>query len=100
MGRGGYATTEFWDEWYAEEEHEAYDWLLAYEDVAAALDVLIPSRDARICVVGCGNSPFSAELFARGYRVAPASEQHGEVAISSDAGSNGHVSATPRPHCG
>ena len=69
MGRGGYATTEFWDEWYGEAEHAGgYDWLLAFEDVAPAVEALIGGHDARILVVGCGNSPFSAELFARGYR--------------------------------
>ena len=69
MGRGGYGTVDFWDEWYAEEEHVApYDWLLAFEDVSAALEVLLPDHDARILVPGCGNSPFSSELFARGYR--------------------------------
>lgn len=47
---------------------EPYDWLLAFEDIASALEVLLPDHDATILVVGCGNSPFSSELFARGYR--------------------------------
>lgn len=70
MGKGGYATVEFWTAWYAEEEHlEPYDWLVTWEDLGWALEEwLAYDHGARILVVGCGNSPLSSELFARGYR--------------------------------
>eukprot|EP00629_Pelagomonadales_sp_RCC1024_P002412 CAMPEP_0119282990 /NCGR_PEP_ID=MMETSP1329-20130426/27654_1 /TAXON_ID=114041 /ORGANISM="Genus nov. species nov., Strain RCC1024" /LENGTH=98 /DNA_ID=CAMNT_0007283655 /DNA_START=96 /DNA_END=388 /DNA_ORIENTATION=- len=68
MGKGAYGTVDFWDEWYLEEEHAGgYDWLFAYEDVGPAVEALL-TPDARVLVIGCGNSPFSSELFARGYR--------------------------------
>ena len=69
MGRGAYNTVEFWDEWYQEPEHaNDYDWLVDYHDVGAVLEPLLRSHDARILVVGCGNSPLSSELFSRGFR--------------------------------
>ncbi|KAJ8607281.1 hypothetical protein CTAYLR_009536 [Chrysophaeum taylorii] len=68
MGRGAYGTVEFWDEWYAEDDHADYDWLLAWDDFGEAIESLIGDHDKRVLVVGCGNSPFSSELFARGYR--------------------------------
>mmetsp|Transcript_252 Transcript_252/g.722 ORF Transcript_252/g.722 Transcript_252/m.722 type:complete len:267 (-) Transcript_252:269-1069(-) len=70
MGKGAYGTVEFWDEWYAEEEHlSPYDWLLAWEDIGEAIERWLGwDRGLRVLVVGCGNSPFSSELFARGYR--------------------------------
>lgn len=56
------------DEWYAEEQHrEPYDWLLAWDDIGDAIEAWLDyDRSARILIVGCGNSPFSSELFARG----------------------------------
>lgn len=45
-----------------------YDWLCSFEDVGPAVLALLPGPEARVLVVGCGNSPFSSELFARGYR--------------------------------
>lgn len=70
MGKGGYGTIAFWTEWYSEAEHiEPYDWLVTWEDVGPAIEALLDyNHDARILVVGCGNSAFSSELFARGYR--------------------------------
>lgn len=61
---------EFWTEWYSEAEHvEPYDWLVTFEDVGPAIEALLDyNHEARILIVGCGNSAFSSELFARGYR--------------------------------
>lgn len=70
MGKGGYGTVEFWNEWYLESDHvDPYDWLVEWEDVKRAVERYLDyDHDARILVVGCGNSPFSSELFAMGYR--------------------------------
>lgn len=68
MGRGGYGTTSFWAEWF-EDHREPYDWLLEYDDIGPVLEALLGyDHTARILVVGAGNSPFSSDLFARGYR--------------------------------
>ena len=70
MGRGGYATAAFWTEWFNEEEHLApYDWLVSWEDVGDCVEALLEwKHDARVLMVGAGNSPFSSEMYARGYR--------------------------------
>ena len=68
MGKGAYGTVEFWDEYYVDDRPEPYDWFFEYEYIAPTLAPLLPDVDARILIVGCGNSPFSAELFAHGYR--------------------------------
>ena len=67
MGKGAYGTVEFWDEYYVDDRPEPYDWFFEWEYIAPTLTPLL-AFDARILVVGCGNSPFSAELFAHGYR--------------------------------
>uniref|UniRef100_A0A7S3NK83 Methyltransferase type 11 domain-containing protein n=1 Tax=Aureoumbra lagunensis TaxID=44058 RepID=A0A7S3NK83_9STRA len=70
MGKGGYGTIGFWEEWYQEEDHcEKFDWLLEYEEIGAALEFCLGwNHDSNILITGCGNSMLSSELFALGYR--------------------------------
>jgi hypothetical protein len=58
---------EYWDSRFLEEEH--YDWLLTFQQVAPQLLPLLQpySQNARILIVGCGNSAFSADLYDAGY---------------------------------
>lgn len=42
-------------------------WLLPYADMANHLREEIP-KDARVLVVGCGNSALSADMYDDGYR--------------------------------
>jgi len=59
---------EYWDGRF--EEEEQYDWLLTFDQVAAQLLPLLKpyGKAARILMVGCGNSTFSADLYDAGYR--------------------------------
>ena len=59
---------EYWDGRF--EEEEQYDWLLTFDQVAAQLLPLLKpyGQTARILMVGCGNSTFSADLYDAGYR--------------------------------
>lgn len=42
-------------------------WLASYADIAEYLHEAVP-RDARVLVVGCGNSGLSADMYDDGYR--------------------------------
>ena len=60
-----YDKQHYWDERFKNEE--GYEWLCSFEHVRHLLDEEFPAceprwRDARILVLGCGNSPFSLEL--------------------------------------
>ena len=59
-----YKRKEYWDERFAEEEE--YEWLVDYSDVEALLKDVLADRRARILVIGCGNSSFSADLVDAG----------------------------------
>ncbi|CAM9451177.1 unnamed protein product [Ectocarpus sp. 12 AP-2014] len=60
-----YKAKEYWDSRFSEEE--SYDWLASYADIAEYLHEAVP-RDARVLVVGCGNSGLSADMYDDGYR--------------------------------
>lgn len=63
---GQYDTKGYWDERYSRSE-APFDWTCSFHDVAPTLLPLLPSdRSASILVVGCGDSPFSADLALRG----------------------------------
>ena len=61
---------EYWEERFAIEEQ--YDWLLTFEQVKATLlpyleDEAYGGKEAKILLVGVGNSTFSADLYDAGY---------------------------------
>jgi EEF1A lysine methyltransferase 4 len=59
-----YGTREYWHDRFLRETE--YGWLLSFADLAPYLQpYLQPS--SRILIVGCGNSPFSADLYNAGY---------------------------------
>jgi hypothetical protein len=45
-----------------EAEDASFDWFKSYADVASDIRKLIPSRAARILMLGCGNSKFSEDV--------------------------------------
>ncbi len=60
-----YDKQHYWDRRF--ETEEGYEWLCGFEHVKVLLEEEFPIgetrwRDARILVLGCGNSPFSREL--------------------------------------
>jgi SAM-dependent methyltransferase len=55
----------YWDARFDREE--AYDWLVTFEEIIDMLVPYIKSHEARILIVGCGNSKFSEQLYDYGY---------------------------------
>jgi hypothetical protein len=45
-----------------EAEDASFDWFKTYADVADVIRKLIPNKDARILMLGCGNSKFSEDV--------------------------------------
>lgn len=60
-----YGTKEYWDERFRLED--SYEWLVSYDHVQQQLNRIIPSKDCRIVIIGCGNSPFSHDMYRDGY---------------------------------
>ncbi|KAG1831356.1 S-adenosyl-L-methionine-dependent methyltransferase [Suillus variegatus] len=64
-----YGTEVYWDKRYEQEAEDAsFDWFKTYADVAHDIRKFIPSRDARILMLGCGNSKFSEDMWEDGYK--------------------------------
>ncbi|KAJ7142692.1 S-adenosyl-L-methionine-dependent methyltransferase [Mycena epipterygia] len=57
-----YGTKEYW------ESEGAFDWFKSYRDIAPLLRELIPCKDARILMLGCGNSMLSQDMYDDGYK--------------------------------
>lgn len=64
-----YGSASYWDQRYGLlDSSSQVDWLFELADVRALLtEELIPNREARILVVGCGNAGLSQQLFESGY---------------------------------
>ena len=45
-----------------EAEDASFDWFKTYADVADVIRKLIPNKNARILMLGCGNSKFSEDV--------------------------------------
>ena len=56
----------YWDERFQKEEQ--YDWLVKYDELEQYLSAHLTDRNARILVLGCGNSTFSSDLYDHGYK--------------------------------
>lgn len=63
-----FQTREYWDKRYADEgPEEDYDWFKKYEDLEPILSELIPKKDSKILMLGCGNSTLSVDMAGAGY---------------------------------
>ncbi|KIY68899.1 S-adenosyl-L-methionine-dependent methyltransferase [Cylindrobasidium torrendii FP15055 ss-10] len=62
-----YGEREYWNERYSGEENKTFDWFKTYADVAPILRELIPNKNARILMLGCGNSTLSEDMYDDGY---------------------------------
>ena len=64
----GFGKPEYWNTRYKEEgTGGSFDWLLSYKDLYPNLKQFLPNKDIKILVVGCGNAPFSEDMYDDGY---------------------------------
>ena len=64
----GFGDPNYWDKRYQEEGQEgSFDWLLSYASLKPNLQQFLTNKDMKILVVGCGNAPFSADMYDDGY---------------------------------
>jgi len=71
-----YGDATYWDERYREVDSDGdgeesmsspFDWLFSYEDVRSIVTTLLPDRKVPAFLVGCGNAPFSIDMYNDGY---------------------------------
>jgi len=63
-----YREHDYWEQRYRERDHQIqlYDWFQRYEAIRPLVHEAITDRNARIVVLGCGNSELSEQLYADG----------------------------------
>ncbi|KAE8234633.1 hypothetical protein CF326_g322 [Tilletia indica] len=65
-----FQTLEYWDRRYrakAAQGEQVFEWFKGYAEIKDTINELIPDKDARILMLGCGNSGLSADMAADGY---------------------------------
>ncbi|TFK26215.1 S-adenosyl-L-methionine-dependent methyltransferase [Coprinopsis marcescibilis] len=63
-----YGTKDYWNTRYAQEDEESsFDWFKKYKDISDIIHELIPSKESRILMLGCGNSTLSEDMYDDGY---------------------------------
>ncbi|TKY85561.1 hypothetical protein EX895_005723 [Sporisorium graminicola] len=62
-----FSEREYWEQRYADESEQDFDWFKTYDDLKDVFDDLIPNRTARILMLGCGNSTLSPSMHTAGY---------------------------------
>ncbi|KAH8048277.1 3-oxo-behenoyl-CoA reductase [Aureococcus anophagefferens] len=55
----------YWDETYAKRDSH-FDWFVSFDDVRGILEPLLPNKNAKILIPGCGDAPFTRDLCVRG----------------------------------
>lgn len=60
-----YGKEAYWDNRYAKESG-AFDWLFSWDDVCYLIDQLLPNKDVQVLMIGCGNAPFSPDMYEKG----------------------------------
>lgn len=67
QSRRKYATVEYWDHRYDVSKDQTYDWHHTYEGLSPLLSHIL-KPEHKILVLGCGNSPFSEQMYDAGFR--------------------------------
>jgi len=68
MPQEAFGTLDYWNEEFeAGEFAEPFDWLASWEDLEVAVTALVPCKDARVLIPGCGNAPFQLDMHQAGY---------------------------------
>jgi EEF1A lysine methyltransferase 4 len=60
-----YKRQAYWNERFKTEDH--YEWLCGFDDVMTYFTQDVPNKSASVLILGCGNSPFSAQMADAGY---------------------------------
>ncbi|GKY93724.1 endothelin-converting enzyme 2 [Mayamaea pseudoterrestris] len=60
-----YNSLHYWEDRFSKEPN--YEWLLSYQQLQATLSKYLCKPSCRILIVGCGNAPFSKDLYDAGY---------------------------------
>lgn len=58
-----YGEVDYWNKRYKEDEKNPFDWLLDFNDTSNLIYQLIPDKSTLILIPGCGNAPFSPDLY-------------------------------------
>jgi hypothetical protein len=62
-----YGNPDFWDRRYKRAAGRTFDWLETYSAIKPFIEHLFPARTIKTLILGCGNSPFSEEMYDDGY---------------------------------
>ncbi|TEB36742.1 S-adenosyl-L-methionine-dependent methyltransferase [Coprinellus micaceus] len=90
-----YGTKEYWNHRYSQEADDDFDWFKSYADLAPIMHDLIPDKNSRILMLGCGNSRLSEDMWEDGYHnivntdysdvlIEQMKERHGELRSSME----------------
>ncbi|KAJ1798279.1 hypothetical protein LPJ59_002601 [Coemansia sp. RSA 2399] len=64
----GYGTKAYWQQRYMQEPDSCFDWFKTYKELEPLFSKHIATKDARILMLGCGNSTLSRDMYAAGYQ--------------------------------
>ncbi|OHT16231.1 Phosphoethanolamine N-methyltransferase-related protein [Tritrichomonas foetus] len=62
-----FGETEYWDDRYKKEEDKLFDWYFDWNRVSKLLTQYTNNHKEKVLVLGCGNSPLSADLLDDGF---------------------------------
>lgn len=62
-----YGDDDYWDDRYKDSETEHFEWYASFLEIEEKVTSAIHDSEARILVVGCGNSRFSEQMADAGY---------------------------------
>merc|ERR1712178_466582 len=62
-----YGEGHYWDDRYQNWAPDPYDWLFEWKDVSVIVESMVP-HSANVLLPGCGNAPFSPDMYDAGYR--------------------------------
>eukprot|EP00657_Telonema_sp_P-1_P002309 TRINITY_DN15400_c0_g1_i1.p1 TRINITY_DN15400_c0_g1~~TRINITY_DN15400_c0_g1_i1.p1 ORF type:complete len:185 (+),score=73.83 TRINITY_DN15400_c0_g1_i1:91-645(+) len=63
-----YGDDEYWDQRYAGSETPHFEWYASFLELEDKVTSSCKDQEARILIVGCGNSRFSQQMFDAGYK--------------------------------
>ncbi|EFP81061.1 hypothetical protein PGT21_008826 [Puccinia graminis f. sp. tritici] len=62
-----YGTLDYWNSRYAEEQEESrFEWFKSYKDLSNLIERYV-APSAQICMLGCGNSSLSKDMYDSGF---------------------------------